>query len=139
MASSVIGDVMRKACGFVCVVALAVAACGGSGSGSTDPASVDSCEDLVDVEINIINAMIGEMSDWPEERIRELIDTGGFPEELARYEDLLDEYSDRADALECDWEQIAAWECERVGRISVSNAAGRTIRENLDEFCRDLE
>jgi len=123
---------MRKAAAAVAMILLA-AGCGGSGS--SDPASAETCRDLADVNIGILNQMIDEMAGWSEERVGEAMDSFDLPEELAAFQDDIDEFNERYDELDCDAEDFEQLICDVLGDLDVGDAAGRMIRDGLAEGC----
>ena len=93
---------MKKVLGLLLALALVVGACGddnGDG-GLTDPAEAQSCDELVDVLFNIIQAAIDSVSDMSVTEFMDLAD-GSLPPEIARMDTMGEALEARASVLGC--------------------------------------
>ena len=115
---------MKKTLGLVVAIALMAAACGG-GSGS-DPASADSCEELADVAIVMLQDALDSIGGLG---IDEVPDE--MPEAFVR----LEEIDARAEALGCADDQGEELICERVGRLNASGEAATFFLESISSDC----
>jgi hypothetical protein len=110
-------------------LALIAAACGDDGA--ADPASVDSCEGLADAGVALLQDTIDIIDSMDVEALAALGEEGATPPELVSIEERGEELTDRADALGCSDEEMAALMAERAEDLSSDSIFGQFILEGI--------
>lgn len=110
-------------------VGLVAAACGDDDA--VDVASADSCEGLAVAGIALLQDTIDIIDNMDAAALAALGEAEETPPELAALEARGDELTDRADALGCSDEQMAALMAERVGDLSSDSVFGQFILEGV--------
>lgn len=127
---------MKRPLTMLVAVAMVAAACGGgSGSGNTDPASANSCEDLADVTINLMQDAIDAMEGLELADFLEMSDTGEMPEELTQLEDAGAQIEQRAEELNCSAEDAQRLVCERIDSLHAEGEIAQMILEGVAAEC----
>jgi hypothetical protein len=114
---------MRKTLGLVLAIALVIPACGGSGS---DPSSADSCEELADVAIVMLQDALDSLAGLGIDEV---------PEEMPEAFEKLEEIDTRAEELGCSDAQGEELLCERIGRLRADGAAAEFFLVTLTDSC----
>ena len=129
---------MRKALVLLLALALTAAACGdddGGTGGSTDPADANSCEDLADVTINLIQEAIDAVAGMDMADFLAMADEGTIPPEFERMESVGEEIEARADQLGCTDEDAQQLVCDRLGRIETGSDVAELILTGVSAGC----
>jgi hypothetical protein len=121
---------MRKFLGLVLVLALVAAACGDDDDASSDPASIDSCEGLVAVGLDLLQGAIDEIDEMSLEDLAASEETGG-PAAFEELEQKAEELENRAAELGCTEEELTALLTEGVGQLSSDSLFGQALIESI--------
>lgn len=129
---------MRKALGLLLALALIAAACGdddGGAGGSVDPADANSCEDLADVTVNLIQQAIDAVADMDMADFLSMADEGNIPPEFEQMETVGEEIEARAEQLGCTEEDAQELVCDRLGRIEAGSDVAELILTGVSAGC----
>lgn len=126
---------MRKVLQLLLVVTLAAAACGDDDGSASDPAAADSCEELADIGIDLMQEAVDEIDKMDLAEFMELASSEELPPELARFEEVGDALEARAGEIGCSEEEGQRLMCERIDRLSASGEVGKLVVAGLAEDC----
>lgn len=126
---------MRKALWLLLVLALVAAACGDDDGGGTDPASAESCEELADIGINLMQDAVDQFDDMDLAEFMEMASSDEMPAELQRLEEIGTQMETRAEELGCSDEEGDRLMCERVDELKADGDVGKLIVEGIKSEC----
>jgi hypothetical protein len=129
---------MRRVIGSMLVLALAVtiAACGDDGGGSAaDPASAGSCEELADIGIDMVQAVIDELGSMSMQDFLEAASGDEPPAAITRMEEQSDALEARAAELGCSETDAQTLLCERADRLHADTEVGTLLLQSILSGC----
>ena len=115
---------MKKALGLILALGLVTSACGGS---STDPASANSCDELADAGIAVVQDALDSIAGMSMDELMVLTEQ---PEEFEKLETL--DFDGRAEELGCDMEQLM---CATLDRLTADGEAAGMFLKSIQEGC----
>lgn len=120
----------RSMIAVLSAMALTLAACGGD---DDDAAGGDSCEDLADEGIALIEDALSEAADLD---LEEIAAAGGEePEFVTELQTKGEELEARQDELGCTEEEMDALMCDRIGDIEADGFFAEALTEELAGDC----
>jgi hypothetical protein len=128
---------MRKIFGLLLAVMLLAAACGdddGGGNG-TDPAAADTCEELADVGINMLQSAVDELDEMELDDFMAAASSDEMPPALQRMETLGEELEIRAEQLGCSEEEGQELLCERIDQLKADGEVGQLMLAGIAGEC----
>lgn len=120
---------MNRLVAAICAAFMVFAACGDSSGGGGDPGSAESCDDLVDAGIDLIQDVLDELSDLDLADIEALGNEP--PEALNDLEARGQELEERADELGCTDEELSAGLTARVDELEADGPFAELILEGI--------
>lgn len=127
---------MRKVFLLVLVIATTAAGCGdGDGGSGTDPAAANSCEELADVGINLMQDAVDQLDEMSLTDFTELASSDQMPAEMQQLEDIGNRLEARGDELGCSDEEGQQLMCERIDQLTADGEVGKLILEVLEGEC----
>ena len=100
----------------------------------TDPAEAQSCDELVDVLFNIIQAAIDSVSDMSVTEFMDLAD-GSMPPEIARMDTMGEALEARASVLGCSAEEAQIDFCARVDELRADSDVAKLLISGIASNC----
>jgi hypothetical protein len=128
---------MKKSLSLLLALALLTAACGDddSGGGNTDPAAANSCEELADVMINLLQEAVDSVADLTITDFMALSADGEMPEAIQRLEAIGESFEARADALGCSDEEGQQLVCDRIGSLKADTDVAQLLVAGIASDC----
>ena len=130
---------MKKLLGLLLALTLVTAACGdddGGGVGnSTDPASANTCDELADVTINLLQDAIDSVSDLSVADFLEIASGGEMPEAVERLDTMGDELETRAGQIGCSDADAQSLVCARIDRLQADSEVADLILQGIAGEC----
>ncbi len=120
---------MYRLVAAICAALMVFAACGDSSGGGGDPGSAESCDDLVDAGIDLIQDVLDELSDLDLSDIEALGDEP--PEALDDLETRGEELQTRADELGCTDEELQQGLIDNIDQLEADGPFAELILQGL--------
>lgn len=127
---------MRKSLSLLLALVLSTAACGddSSGGANTDPATANSCEELADVMVNLLQEAVDSVADLTITDFMALGDEG-MPEEIQRMDTIGEAFEARAAALGCSDEEGQQLVCDRIGNLKADTDVAKLLVAGIASDC----
>ncbi len=122
---------MNRLVAAICAAFMVFAACGDSSGGGGDPGSAESCDDLVDAGIDLIQDVLDELSDLDLADIEALGNEP--PEALNDLETRGEELSQRAEELNCTDEELSQGLVDNLDQLEADGPFAELILQGLRE------
>lgn len=119
---------MRKYIVLLSVMILLLPACGGSENEPQDAGDAESCEDVADLTIDLMQNMLDEISGMSAAEF-----TGGeqLPESFQQFQTDAEELRTRGEELGCSTEEMQTLIQERVDQLEAEGPAAEMVLERL--------
>ena len=122
---------MRKLMTLVLALALVAAACGGDDA--TDPASIDSCDGVLDAGFDLLQSTITEFDQMSEEDLMAMGESEETPAAFQELEEQGEALAARSEALGCDPEELSAGLAGRIDDLEAESFFGQAIIASILE------
>lgn len=121
---------MRKFIVLFSALALVLAACGGGDGEVQSVEDAESCEDVADLSIDMMQDMLDELSDMT---MADFSNSEEPPEALQEFESDSEELQNKADELGCSSEEMQSLLQERTDQLEAEGPIAEMILQQLQE------
>lgn len=129
---------MRRALGLAIAATLVVAACGDDGADFSDPESLDTCEEVADGAVAVLQETIDIMDSMSVEELTALGASEETPEEFRSVEEQGRALEERSAEIGCSEEEFSSLVAERAADLTAESPLGQLILEGVKAGDTDL-